>query len=428
MRAEDKPRYVKQLRGIIKTSNFKALLSDPDDIRAVSEIHRAIAIFKNFSFNDGEKLENLFKDFQKWARAGERKVHIKNCLNDVVQFISQKTEEMNVYHIEPEPKYDAEVIKKRLKDKDLWAQSKQIGEEEHIFIGERADKTGSKVHLVVGKTGELRIDPSDKPPGDILKRVTALTMRSGKKITSTKSTLEFGDEDSEVAKTPLLDVSFAGRTGGSKGHFESFKIKNIGDEAAIDCRWGIRGFAYEWRPQGEPLFTLTSGQDKEVTYQISGKKLFVELVPELNIIMECKNSKGEGFFIRREIEQVRVKSGSFYNLELRSFHPPVELVNDGVEFISGPTVNGDRVEGEFEITSDKKTEIATIGISRTLLSTWEFIEDPDFIKQALLELGYRKVRKMIKNGGVEDYIFVSTEYPQEYQNGFEGYQRLRDAI
>jgi len=68
-----------------------------------------------------------------------------------------------------------------------------------------------------------------------------------------------------------------------------------------------------------------------------------------------------------------------------------------------------------------------IGISRTFLSVWGFLEDKN-IKNALLELGHRKIRKMAKEGNVGDYIFITNNFPPEFQNGFEGYTKLRDSI
>ena len=150
-------------------------------------------------------------------------------------------------------------------------------------------------------------------------------------------------------------------------------------------------------------------------------------VPELNIFMEYKDAKGTMFFSRRELKQEKVPSGAFYGLKVGAFHPPTVLVNDGVDFHSGPTWNGDRIEGKFQIQTDDQLKIVMIGISRTFLSTWGFTEI-DFIKQAILELGFRKVRKMIKENKVEDYVFISDNFPQEYQNGIRGYQLLRDSL
>lgn len=35
---------------------------------------------------------------------------------------------------------------------------------------------------------------------------------------------------------------------------------------------------------------------------------------------------------------------------------------------------------------------------------------------------------MIKDNNVQDYLFTTYDFPQEFQNGFEGYVKLRDSI
>ncbi len=47
-----------------------------------------------------------------------------------------------------------------------------------------------------GKTGELRIDPKDKSPHDLLTKITTvIETKSGKKIQSTRTSLEFIESD-----------------------------------------------------------------------------------------------------------------------------------------------------------------------------------------------------------------------------------------
>ncbi len=90
-------------------------------------------------------------------------------------------------------------IKRRLEDSRLWVESRVQGEDEHILIGEKSGST-SKVHLIVdGGTGEIRVDPKDQSPHDLLARIeTVLTTRSGQRIRSTRSALEFLDEESSA--------------------------------------------------------------------------------------------------------------------------------------------------------------------------------------------------------------------------------------
>lgn len=70
---------------------------------------------------------------------------------------------------------------------------------------------------------------------------------------------------------------------------------------------------------------------------------------------------------------------------------------------------------------------ARISIRGTFLSVWGF-SDESQTKQALLELGHRMIRKMIKENQVKDYLFVTTNFPTDFQGGFEGYAKVRDSI
>lgn len=86
-------------------------------------------------------------------------------------------------------------LKRRLEDKNLWIQSNIENDEEHLIIGDRSKEKGQHVHLIVGKTGEIRIDPKDSAPHELLRSVeTVLTLKDGKKIRSTKAMLEFEEQ------------------------------------------------------------------------------------------------------------------------------------------------------------------------------------------------------------------------------------------
>lgn len=87
-------------------------------------------------------------------------------------------------------------IKQQLENERLWVKSQIDGEDTHFFIGEK-DSSGEKVHLISdGETGELRIDPKDKNPHDLLTKITTvIETKSGEKIQSTRSSLEFVEKD-----------------------------------------------------------------------------------------------------------------------------------------------------------------------------------------------------------------------------------------
>ena len=152
-----------------------------------------------------------------------------------------------------------------------------------------------------------------------------------------------------------------------------------------------------------------------------------EVIPELNVIMEYKDANGKTYFTRRELIQIKVPSGAFYELKAGTFYPPSILVDDGLRLISGPADNSDRVEAIFKINTKEGVKKVMIGISRTFLSVWGF-DAPDAIKQALLELGHRKIRRMVKENSLNDYVFVTSDFPLDYHGGFGGYKKVRDSI
>jgi len=78
----------------------------------------------------------------------------------------------------------------RLEDENLWVESRAQGKDQHLFIGNKDDKT-KKVHLIIDNgTGEIRVDRTDQMPSEILKRVEAiLTTKDGRKV---KSIMDFG--------------------------------------------------------------------------------------------------------------------------------------------------------------------------------------------------------------------------------------------
>ncbi len=86
-------------------------VSNPNDSNEVGKINRLVAIFTNFSSNDGQELKRLFSVFQKWARSSTHVGTTKNRAADMMQFIGQKIEEMDLYKIEPQAEQNSKVEK-----------------------------------------------------------------------------------------------------------------------------------------------------------------------------------------------------------------------------------------------------------------------------------------------------------------------------
>lgn len=73
-------------------------------------------------------------------------------------------------------------ITKRLEDENYWVHANFQNNEIHFFIGLKNDPDGDHVHLIMGTTGEVRIDKNDKNPADLLKQVLAVTTKEGRTI------------------------------------------------------------------------------------------------------------------------------------------------------------------------------------------------------------------------------------------------------
>ncbi len=432
MKAQEKPKYVQEARELLDSINIDTLIKDPNSLQEIKKINRLIAIFTNFSSNDGQELRKLFLRFQQWARRSTRVGTIRNRAVDVMQFIGQKIEEMDLYAIEEPIKSTQDRIVKSLKNEKYWVRSSLEGKDLHVIVGDRDTKQGEHVHIVSdSKTGAIRYDADNSHPSELLQRVVSLVTKNGTTIGvgqyGVKTTMEFIEGNANTNNDiPILYATGARPSGGPQGHFVYFTLKNIGKVIALDIHWGIRAFDYEWRPQDEP-FELEPSKEKEVIFQISGEKIFTESTPELNIIMEYKDAGGKSCFTRRELIQVRVPSGAFFNLKLSNFHPPSILVDDGLQLIAEPFQNGDRVEAVFEVNTKDGAKKVTIGMSRSLSSVLGF-EDDSQIKQAILELAHRKIRKMVKENNLKDHMFSTYELPEHHEGGFKAYIQLRDSI
>lgn len=234
----------------------------------------------------------------------------------------------------------------------------------------------------------------------------------------------------EQKDIPVLDLEGVRRSGGPTGQFIFFNITNLSQtQKAIDCQWEIRGFDYSFRAPDSDRFSLQPNFSKELMYQLNGEKPYLNEVNELSLIMEYKDMNGISYFTRREIKQVKVPSGDFYEFQRGgTFYPAEEMSDIGIKSISDPFMDGDRHQSEFEVIFEGQSQIIRIGVSRTFLSAWGISDDIEKIKSAIAELGSRMIRKMLSKGEITDYLFVTSDFPQDYQNGFTGYKLLRDSL
>lgn len=226
---------------------------------------------------------------------------------------------------------------------------------------------------------------------------------------------------------PVLDIEpNLGGTGGSEGYFVHFQAINTGEKVAIDCRWGVRGFAYEWR--SPETFILRPSDKKRLEYRISDKKPFHEFIPELNIFFEYKDNRGISYFTRRELVLEKVPSGTFYNVtRVGTFHPAVMLQDSKIRNISEPYMHDSLIKWvDVNVVLDGQIRQVKMGIGPILIKVFDF--SPDELKAAFSELVQRKVRNMLRVGKLQDHTFSGEEMPKEPLSGFEAYKRLRDSL
>lgn len=502
MKAKDKPAFVKETRELYTALNADLFETDPRNRGQIDKINRLIAIFTNFSSNDGQELKRLFQEYLKWKRRSTSTGTIRNRIDDLLQFIGQKIEEIDVYRIEDdtseaiqerreltEDKYDVafsfagekrdyvsslagyiesrsnlrvfyddneevEMWGKNLVDyfKKVFAEqanycvmliSKEYAKkswpnferqiiqarslvEEGILLPARFDDTEIDGEIPTVKY----INISNMSPEDFGELVIAKVVGSGRYATRNERadvvTVTGSGEVLVTEQNPLLYIKpNVGRDGGPNGHFTCFQLKNMTNQVMLDISWGIRGFDYEWR--ADDLLELEPGTEKEVVYPISNEQVFSSPIEELNIFAEYRDLGNHRYFVRRQLDQVRVPSGAFFELKAAAFIAPAMLRDDGLKVLSDVQQPGDRSEMEFEIQTSDGTRRAKIGISRTFLSVWG-VTEPSRVKQCLVELGHRKMRAMARASKVENYVFTTHDYPPEMQNGFEGYQKLRESI
>jgi predicted nucleotidyltransferase component of viral defense system len=226
---------------------------------------------------------------------------------------------------------------------------------------------------------------------------------------------------------PVLDIDpGVGGIGGPEGHFVHFHAINTGEKVAIDVRWGIRGFAYEWK--SSDVFVMRPGDRKKLEYKISDERPFKEFVPELNIIFEYKDNKGVNYFTRRELVLEKVPSGAFYNItEVGTFHPAVVLENSKIRNISEPYMRDNLItKVDVDVDVDGEIKQVQMGIGPILIKVFGFSEYE--LKAAFSELVQREVRNMLRDGKLQNHIFTGKELPKKPLSGFEAYQALRDSL
>jgi hypothetical protein len=162
-------------QGLIKSERLSQDKYKIED--EISEIKNELSEIEQLEF---EKIKNPVRNAPKRGVFVQKEQVEKDLipLRDYLQFLFEQNFRVK--------------IKQQLENEKLWVKSQIDGEDTHFFIGEK-DDSGKKVHLISdGETGELRIDPKDKNPHDLLTKITTvIETKSGEKIQATRNSLEF---------------------------------------------------------------------------------------------------------------------------------------------------------------------------------------------------------------------------------------------
>jgi hypothetical protein len=134
----------------------------------------------------------------------------------------KEAEDLNVWLELLDEFMDARKIKAEISSEKMHIKSVVDGEDQHIFITEKG--SGEHTHLILdGGTGEIRIDPKDISPHELIKSVTAsLELKSGEIVKVTKSALTFG-----VPESSRPDVR---AYTSDKDNYFVLEVYNSGDE------------------------------------------------------------------------------------------------------------------------------------------------------------------------------------------------------
>ncbi|MCB9815824.1 hypothetical protein H6786_00375 [Candidatus Nomurabacteria bacterium] len=207
-------------------------------------------------------------------------------------------------------------IKNRLKTEDLFVESRSQDEDQHLLIGKR-DGSPEKAHLIIdGKTGEIRVEDNQQEPTELISKIeSVLTLRDGRKIRSTRESLEeISDHD---AKRPKLDLetNFS-VSGSSAGNFLKFKVKNDGEESAVDVKAIFVADGEEVEKISVAHSISPTQCSPEINYRYTDTMLFNSQISDARVKFEYKDRAGNTYLSGRKLIQNDRADGRF-NIQSR---------------------------------------------------------------------------------------------------------------
>ena len=209
---------------------------------------------------------------------------------------------------------DARKIKAEISNDKIHVKSVVDGEDQHIFITEKG--SGEHTHLILdGGTGEIRVDPKDVSPHEMIKSVQAsLELKSGEVINVTKSALTFG-----VPEGPKPDVR---AYTSDKDNYFVLEVYNSGDEDLENFK--VVGEWVQPAPDGaqsrafdkfsEETDNLMHAHPKVLNMLKKGARVYahipsISVDKKLKIIISCKGMRS-GLTFEKE-----------FNLETKNQYP-----------------------------------------------------------------------------------------------------------
>lgn len=186
----------------------QGLAKPPEKAEAFRFAKEAAGLFRDDIFK--RKAEKLGKvtTWSKESRDGFVAADEADQLNDWVALLEEYKDERK--------------IRTELSSEKIHIEAVVDGEDQHIFITEKG--SGEKTHLILdGGTGEIRVDPKDKPPHELIKSIEAkLELKTGEVVQITKSSLSFVEPESPQADVRAYTAI--------KDEYFLLEIYNNGDE------------------------------------------------------------------------------------------------------------------------------------------------------------------------------------------------------
>ncbi len=217
-----------------------------------------------------------------------------------------------------EPSEETEVvktIKSRLKTEDLFVETRSQGEDQHLLIGRR-DGTPEKAHIIIdGKTGEIRVEDNQKEPTELVRKIeSVLTLEDGRKIRTTREALELSQQDQ---MRPHLDLesNFSVSSNGD-GNFLTFRVKNDGDESAVDVQAVFTSSIGEIGRIDVAHNISPNQTSSEIIYRYTDTPLYRENLINPQIRFVSRSRSGRDFVSGRTLIQNTRADGN-YNIQSR---------------------------------------------------------------------------------------------------------------